>query len=89
MEGVAFVWFQDSEEARVFTSWESFTKALFIRLGPMTYDDPMETMRRLRQTGIVLEYKTQFKAISNRVKGLSEKNELSCFISGLKDEIRF
>jgi hypothetical protein len=34
-------------------------------------------------------YKTQFEVLSNRLRGLSEKHKLSCFMSGLKDEIRF
>ena len=33
-------------------------------------------------------YKGQFEALSNRIKELSEKHKLSCFLSGLKDEIR-
>ena len=33
-------------------------------------------------------YKGQFEALSNRIKGLSDSNKLSCFLSGLKDEVR-
>ena len=33
-------------------------------------------------------YKGQFEAWSNRIKELFEKHRLSCFSSGLKDEIR-
>lgn len=33
-------------------------------------------------------YKGQFEAWSNRIKELFEKHRLSCFLSGLKDEIR-
>lgn len=89
MDGDALVWFQDAEEAGVFTSWEAFTKALYTRFGTMVYDDLMEALHRLRQTASVIEYKAQFELLSNRIRGLSEKNKLSCFISGLKDEIRF
>ena len=32
-------------------------------------------------------YKSQFEALSNRITGLSETHKLSCFLSGLKDEI--
>lgn len=48
----------------------------------------METLTRLRQVGSVAVYKAQFEALSNRIKELSEKHKLSCFLSGLKDEIR-
>lgn len=33
-------------------------------------------------------YKGQFEALSNRVKELPDKHKLSCFLSGLKEEIR-
>jgi hypothetical protein len=33
-------------------------------------------------------YKTKFEVLSNRLKNLSEKYKLTCFLSGLKDEIR-
>ena len=33
-------------------------------------------------------YKAKFEAVSNRIKGLSPLLKLSCFLSGLKDEIR-
>lgn len=36
----------------------------------------------------VEEYKESFYAISNRLSGISDYNKLSCFLSGLKDEIR-
>ena len=39
----------------------------------MAYDDPMEDMHRLRQTGSVLEYKSQFEVISNRIQGMTAK----------------
>ena len=48
----------------------------------------MECLTKLKQTSIVLQYKSQFEVISNRIKGLSEPHKLSCFLSGLRDEIR-
>ena len=78
--------FQDSEELGIFTSWDSFVKALHTRFGSSTYDDPMEVLIKLRQTSYVLVYKGQFKLLINRIKGLSDKHKLSCFLSGLKDE---
>lgn len=88
MEGSALVWFQDAEETGTFRSWDSFTEALQIRFGSSSYDDPMEAITRLRQTSTVSVYKSQFEVLSNRLRGLSESYKLSCFLSGLKDEIR-
>ncbi|KAL4601359.1 hypothetical protein ACB092_11G267500 [Castanea dentata] len=77
MEGEALIWFQDSEEV-----------ALHIRFGVSAYDDPMETLTRLRQTASGPLYKAQFEVLSNRMKGLSAAHKLSCFLSGLRDEVR-
>jgi hypothetical protein len=43
------------------------------------YDDPMESPVKLRQTTTVTEYTTQFEALSNRLRGISDKNRLSFF----------
>ncbi|KAK9984354.1 hypothetical protein SO802_033879 [Lithocarpus litseifolius] len=88
MEEEALIWFQEAKEAGQFTSWEAFVRALHIRFGANTYDDPMETLTRLRQVSSVALYKGQFEASSNRIKELSEKHKLSCFLSDLKNEIR-
>jgi hypothetical protein len=89
MDGDALVWFQDASDLGLFTSWEAFESAIQFRFGPNCYDDPMEALTRLRQTSSIAIYKTQFERLSNRLKGLSEGYKLSCFLSGLRDEIRF
>jgi hypothetical protein len=48
----------------------------------------MESMTRLRQTRTVAVYKAQLEELSNRLRGLSEGYKLSCFLSGLNEEIR-
>ena len=88
MEGKALIWFQDSEKVGLFVDWELLIQALHIRFGATTYDDPMETLTRLRQTTSVSLYKAQFKVLSNRIKGLSTAHKLSCFLRGLRYEIR-
>jgi len=85
MEDKALVWFQDVEESGQFMSWEAFVRALHVRFGASAYDDPLA---RLRQVSSVAIYDGQFKALSNRINEISEKHKLSCFLSGLKDEIR-
>ena len=59
-----------------------------IRFGTSAYDDPMETLSKLRQVGSVAHYKGQFEALSDCIKELPDKHKLSCFLSGLKEEIR-
>ena len=36
----------------------------------------------------MIAYKGNFEILPNRIFGLSESHKLSCFLSGLKDEIR-
>ena len=48
----------------------------------------MESLSRLKQVSSVDEYKEKFEALSTRVRGCDDHNKLSCFFSGLKDEIR-
>jgi hypothetical protein len=88
MEGEALIWFQEAEFSGLINTWDTFAKACLVRFGPTAYDDPMESPTRLRQTHYVVAYKAQFEALSNRLRGLTEPYKLSCFLSGLKDDIR-
>ena len=88
MDGGALIWFQDSDEIGVFATWEGFVEALLTRFGSTAYKDPMKSLTRLKQTTNVVVYKGQFEALSNKIRGLSDSHKLSCFLSGLKDEVR-
>ena len=88
LDGEALIWFQEAKQARGFASWEAFVQALQTRFGTTTYDDPMEALTRLKQVTSVVAYKGNFEILSNRIMGLFESYKLSCFLSGLKDEIR-
>ena len=88
MEGEALIWFQDAKNSGLFSDWEAFVKAVHVRFGATSYDDPMESLTRLKQTSSVIAYKGKFEAISNRVRSLPELHKLSCFLNGLKDEVR-
>ena len=88
MEGEALIWSQDVENSGLFTGWEAFVKAMHVRFGATSYDDPMKSLTKLKQTSSVLAYKRQFEAVSDRVRNLAESHKLSCFLSGLKDEVR-
>ena len=88
LEGEALIWFQDAEGSGQVNTWDLFYKTCMTRFEPTAYDDPMESMTRLRQTSTVAMYKAQFEAMSSRLRQLSEGYKLSCFLSGLNDEIR-
>jgi hypothetical protein len=82
----ALVWFQDCEHE--LHGWNDFVRAIQIRFGPASYDDPMELLTKLKQTHSIAAYKSQFELTSNRVRDLSNMHKLSCFMSCMKDEIR-
>jgi hypothetical protein len=82
----ALIWFQDSEHA--INCWDEFVRTILLRFGPASYDDPMESLTKLKHSTTVIAYKGQFESISNRIRNLSDMHKLSCFMSGLKDEIR-
>lgn len=79
MEGKAILWFQELQESWVITSLASFVRALDVRFGGTTYDDPMEKLTRLRQVSTVEVYKTQFEVIANRVEAYWKPTSLDTF----------
>ena len=88
IDGEALVWFQEGEDVGVIWNWEALVQALLIRFGTPTYVHPMEALTRLRQTLTMAIYKGEFEALSNRIRGFSPHHKFSCFLSGLKDEVR-
>lgn len=87
MESDALVWFQDTLGTSQFTSRETFIRVLLVRFGPIAYDNPMEALTYLKQTSIVLTYNSQFECLCNSLRELFDHHKISCFLSGLKDEI--
>jgi len=59
-----------------------------IRFGQRSYDDPMETLSKLKQEGTLEDYKDQFDTLALKVHGLPDGHKLSCFLGGLRDDIR-
>jgi hypothetical protein len=69
-------------------NWHVLTQALLERFGPSSYDDPMEALSKLKQITTVDDYKERCEALSNKVRGVDDHNRISCFLGGLKDDIR-
>lgn len=88
MECQALVGFQDMDEFGQFVEWDQIVKHPLVRFEPHCYDNPMESLTRLMQMGSVVEYKAIFESLSNRLRGLSDEYKLSCFLSGLREDIR-
>jgi hypothetical protein len=87
MEGKALVWFQELRNSNALTTWLKFLSNLQTQFGKGSYDDPMETLVKLKQTGSMEEYKSQFEYLANRVSGLLDNLKLSFFLGGLSDDI--
>jgi len=72
LERESLIWFQDADEAGQLPTWDLFIQALLVWFGP-AYDDPMESLVKLRHSSTVAEYTSQFVSLSNHLRGLSKK----------------
>lgn len=88
MEGRALVWFQELKASGSIGTWEEFARAIQIRSGQGAYDNPMETLSKLKQEGSLEDYKTKFDTLALKVQRLPEEHKLSCFMGRLKHKIR-
>jgi hypothetical protein len=88
MEGEALTWYQWMHSNQQLLTWPLFVQSLELRFAPSQYEDPRGALFKLCQTGTVKEYQTQFETLANRIIGLPAPFYLSCFVSGLKPEIR-
>lgn len=88
LDGPALAWYQWMHRNQQIVSWTQFLTALKTRFALTAYDDPRGKLFKLTQSTTVAAYLTEFEALANRLEGLSPADLLSCFISGLKTEIR-
>ncbi|GAU40457.1 hypothetical protein TSUD_141370 [Trifolium subterraneum] len=88
LDGAALAWYQWMYKNAQILSWAQFLHALELRFAPTAYDDPRGKLFKLHQTTSVSSYLSDFEALANRIVGLSPSDLLSCFVSGLKTEIR-
>ena len=74
------------------TNWENFTVELIKRFGNVKQLDPVEEFSKLQQTSTVQAYQEKFEELMAEVAivapSLPESFYISCFLSGLNDEIR-
>ena len=57
MEGTTLIRFQELHKSNSFSTWDEFARALQTRFGMGSYDDPIETLFKLKQRGSLEEYK--------------------------------
>jgi len=88
MDGRALFWFRELRASNSLTTWEEFIRSMKIRFGRSSYDDPMETLCKLKQVATLDKYKNLFDTLSLEVQRLLEEHKLNCFLGGLRDDIR-
>lgn len=88
LDGIALQWHRWFAKSRGPMTWREFTTTLLSRFGPTDYDDPSESLHRLKHITTVAAYIEAFERLSHRIDNLPESFLLGCFVGGLKEEIR-
>lgn len=69
-------------------TWQGLADLLLREFGSFNKSDYQAALAKMTQVGSVDDYKMQFTKLSRRASGFSPELLLSCFIGGLKDDIR-
>lgn len=70
-------------------SWLEFSQALCLEFGPSEFDNKAEALFKLKQTGTLSEYVTEFRHLANRTLEICMIFLKGCFIGGLKKELKY
>lgn len=87
LEDKAMNWFRWYEKSHVLRTWQEFTRVLLLRFGSNAYEDPVGQLTKLKQWSTMKAYQEKFEELANKTTGLSEDFFVSCFVSGLKEEV--
>lgn len=82
----ALAWIRGLRRNKLLSTWERFVENLTERFGSLAFEDKLEDLSRLQQTGTVAEYMAKFEGLLNEVEGQSEEALITFFICGLKPE---
>ncbi|XP_058192094.1 uncharacterized protein LOC131309484 [Rhododendron vialii] len=88
LDDKAIHWFRWFEKSHTLQTWGEFSKALSLRFGETVYEDAVGQLTKLKQWESVKLFQEKFEELANKTSGLSEEFFISCFVSGLKEEIR-
>ncbi|KAK2652405.1 hypothetical protein Ddye_012261 [Dipteronia dyeriana] len=84
----ALQWYQWDECAITFPIWEDFTKAFCREFGSHGFVDYTESLFKLRQSGSLRDYISEFQHLATCIRDLNPSFRLSYFIGGLKEELK-
>lgn len=82
----ADIWYMFKHEFP--STWQGLANLMMREFGSFNRSDYQAALAKMTQVGSVEEYKTQFTKLSRRAPGFSPELLLSCFVGGLKDDIR-
>ncbi|KAH9655868.1 Cinnamyl alcohol dehydrogenase 5 [Citrus sinensis] len=88
LDGDAVLWFHWLEQTMGEMTWAQFTRALTTRFGTLEENDAVGSLTKLRQTRTILDYQRQFEKLADRTSNLTEPFFISCFLSGLRKDIK-
>ncbi|KAK9195245.1 hypothetical protein WN943_003365 [Citrus x changshan-huyou] len=88
LDGDAVPWYHWLEQTMGNMTWAQFKRALVTRFRTFEDGDAVGSITKLRQTGTVIEYQRQFERLADRTRNLPESFFISCFLSGLREDIK-
>ncbi|KAJ0076960.1 hypothetical protein Patl1_35311 [Pistacia atlantica] len=88
LEKDAQLWYQQRKTQEHLITWESMKVGLLARFVATEYEDFFRDLCKLKQTNSVSDYQAQFERLLACAGTLTDKQEVECFISGLKQGIR-
>ena len=88
LTGIAQQWYFQLERDEGQPNWDQFKELCHMRFGPPTRSNPLGELTRLRQTGSVSEYQTNFLALLCRADHLLPLQQVQIFTAGLVEPIR-
>ena len=88
MEGDAQIWIQRKKLLKAHMEWEEFKYELMLRFGLPPYEDGFGELCKLKQTSSVRNYQSRFERLLGKVGTLTDLQETTYFLGGLKESIR-
>ncbi|KAM1377858.1 hypothetical protein FF1_039310 [Malus domestica] len=89
LEGETLQWFRWHDCLRTTPRWGDFTHAFCKEFGPSEFEDSAEALFKLKQSGTLKDYITEFRRLANRTHDLGPILLKSCFLGGLKRELKY
>ena len=68
--------------------WEELKSKTMLRFGTVPYEDGFGELCKLKQNGSMRDYQSRFEWLLGKAGILTDKQETTCFISGLREPLR-